>query len=34
MTQNYELLVNEVDYEKAIEIQKEEVDLNDSDNNL
>ena len=31
MIQNYELLVNENDFEKAIEIQNEEVDLNETE---
>lgn len=32
MTQNYELLVNENDFDKAVEIQNEEVDLDESEN--
>ena len=31
MIQNYELLVNDNDFEKAIEIQNEEVDLNETE---
>ena len=31
MAQNYELLVNEKDYQKAVEVQNEEVDLEEFD---